>query len=69
MTLNKLKAANPQWGTVCSYNNWDMNDAKVACRQLGFSKTAVTDDSLERCTNNAWRNVELHRIFLFLLLL
>jgi hypothetical protein len=32
---------NGQWGTVCYYygNAWDMNDAKVACRQLGFTKT------------------------------
>jgi hypothetical protein len=33
---------NGQWGTVCGYNGWDMNDAKVACRQLGFTKTVGT---------------------------
>ena len=34
---------NNQWGSVCSHE-WDFNDARVTCRQLGYvdALTAVT---------------------------
>ncbi|XP_031570215.1 deleted in malignant brain tumors 1 protein-like [Actinia tenebrosa] len=43
-----------QWGTVCE-GYFDMNDAKVACRQLGFSKT-VGYWYFGRGTGKVWLN-------------
>ena len=30
---------NNMWGTICDYG-WDINDARVACWQSGFSSSA-----------------------------
>ncbi|CAB3993573.1 deleted in malignant brain tumors 1 -like [Paramuricea clavata] len=44
-----------KWGTICD-DGWDMNDARVACRQLGYKYgvRALRRDSVPDGTGQIW---------------
>ena len=51
-----LVGLNGAWGAIC-YNGWDLNDAHVVCRQLGFANAI-------RATNRANYGTWTGRIWL-----
>ena len=48
-----------QWGTVCS-DEWDINDAMVVCKHLGYGKATEVKLYVLRGERMWFDNVECH---------
>ena len=42
------------WGTVCNDSSWDLNDAMVVCRMLGYSSVLAAHVKYGQGSGNVW---------------
>ena len=42
------------WGTVCNDSSWDLNDAMVVCRMLGYTSVLAAHVKYGQGSGNVW---------------